>query len=47
MVKLILFKSEELSFYHVFFDFVLKIRLIRLGFFFKKTKIPVFELTTY
>ena len=30
-----------------FSDFVFKIRLIRLGVYFPKTKIPVFELPTY
>ena len=30
-----------------FYDFVFKIRLIRLGFSFQNSKIPVFELTTY
>ena len=31
----------------MFSDFVIKIRLIRIGLSFKKTKIPVFEPATY
>ena len=41
------FSSTKVSDIRVFCDFSFKIRLIRLGFLSKKSKIPVFELTTY
>ena len=37
----------NLQYIHVFSDFVFKIRLIRLGFSFQKTKNPVLEPPTY
>ena len=37
----------NISICFVFFYFEFKIRLIKLGLFFQKTKIPVFELTAY